>query len=155
MTIQINTGDHISPEDGFVAMPPKLRPMANWARSKAIWISKKIPSADVYFRTLPQGRSLSQLLDDRTIWINYHNTMLGSGGTSAEHRKEIAIGSKSFRFGRWWVLGTLIHELAHVNGAERTHAAELALLHCGLGKQSERNTGVDDPSTPYNPNMQQ
>ena len=70
--------------------------------------------------------------------------------------KEIAIGPPSYRVGRWMVLATLIHELAHVNGVRgrvSPLAAENALLHCGLGKRSERSSGVDDPSTPFHPGI--
>ena len=33
------------------------------------------------------------------------------------------------------------------------HAAERAVLECGMGKRSELSSGVDDPSTPYNPGI--
>ena len=54
------------------------------------------------------------------------------------------------------MLGTLIHELAHANGApgEASKAAEEALLHCGLGKLSELTSGRDDLGTPYVPGIE-
>jgi hypothetical protein len=95
-------------------------------------------------------------LADRSIWINYHPTMVDFGETNFAGGKEIAVSNASFRIGRWTVLATLVHELAHVDGvrgAVLPRAAELAVLACGLGKQSERTSGTDDPNTPYNPNI--
>jgi len=68
---------------------------------------------------------------------------------------EIAIAPKAFRIGRWTVLATLIHELAHSDGAawgRDSAEAELAVLACGLGRKSEQTQG-DDPYTPYNPRL--
>ena len=68
---------------------------------------------------------------------------------------ELAIGPRAFRIGRWTVLATLIHELAHCNGAPGggSTVAEDALPACGLGRLSEQSTGVDDPRTPYVPGL--
>lgn len=160
MTMQINIGDHISSEAGYIAFPNQHRPAIRWARTKAQWITRNIPAADVYFRTLPNARTLTQLLADSSIWVNYHPTMPHFGETNRVGGKEIAISITSLRIGRWTVLGTLIHELAHSNGAPINDAlgnpstqAEGALLACGLGKQSELTSGVDDPNTPYDPRI--
>ncbi len=130
--------------------------MVRWARVKALWIAANVATANPYYRTLPGGRSLSELLADRSIWINFHPTMVDFGETNFAGGKEIAIANTSCRIGNWTVLGTLVHELAHVNGvvgATLPQAAEDAVLACGLGRLSERLTGVDDPNTPYNPNI--
>jgi hypothetical protein len=160
MTMQINIGDHTSSEAGYIAFPTQHRPAIRWARTKAQWITKNIPAANTYFKTLPNGRSLTQLLADSSIWVNFHPTMPHFGETNRVGGKEIAISITSLRIGRWTVLGTLIHELAHSNGAPINDAlgnpsplAERALLACGLGKQSELTSGIDDPSTPYDPTI--
>jgi hypothetical protein len=118
-------------------------------------IAAKIPSADVYFRSLPDGKSLTTLLRDNSIWINYHPTMSAFGETNQVSGKEIAISIGACRIGRWTMLATLIHELAHADGAPGgvDRSAEEALLACGLGKRSERTGGVDDPYTPFDPNI--
>jgi hypothetical protein len=60
-----------------------------------------------------------------------------------------------FSEGRLKVLGILIHELAHIAGAtDFTTKAEDALVHCGLGTLQELETGINDPSTPYDPGIQ-
>jgi hypothetical protein len=104
---------------------------------------------------LPGGRTLTALLADRTIWINYSSGIPGYGQTNRVGGKEIAIGPIAYLWGRWTVLGTLIHELAHSNGAPggNSLAAEEALLHCGLGRLSEKQSGTDDHRTPYEPGI--
>jgi hypothetical protein len=154
MSIQINIGDHKSPAAPyFQPIPFKHQWTTKWARARARLIAANMPSANAYFRTLPKGRSLSQILADRTIWINFAPTFDGSGATDPEGLKEIALGPGAYIWGRWWVLATLIHELAHTNGAPggTSRAAEDSLIHCGLGKRSERVTGEDDPDTPFDP----
>ena len=155
MSIQMNIGDHVSPHAGWVAVPNTRRQTVNWARRRAKKIARDMPSADRYFRTLPSGRSLTNLLNDRSIWINYDPTATEFGAQSVAHPNEIAIGPSAFRIGRWTVLATLIHELAHVNGAPGgvDTRAEEALLHTGLGNRREFRTGVDDPKTPYDPDI--
>lgn len=155
MPIQMNAGDHISPHPGWVAVPSARRPMVNWARKKARAIATGMASADQYFKTLPGGRTLRNLLNDSTIWINYAPAMASFGAQSVAHPNEIAIGPSAFRIGRWTVLATLIHELAHVNGAPggNDRRAEEALVNCGLGRQIEKTSGVDDPRTPYDPTI--
>jgi len=155
MAIQMNIGDHISPEAGFIAVPNKHRAAVNWARARAKIIVRDMPAADRYFATLPGGRSLASLLGDSTIWINFNPGMAGFGEQSVAHNNEIAIGPAAFRVGRWTVLATLVHELAHVDGAPggADRRAEEALLRCGLGKWSEHTTGRDDPGTPYDPTI--
>ncbi|MBK8181832.1 MAG: hypothetical protein IPK63_02490 [Candidatus Competibacteraceae bacterium] len=152
--IQINIGDHVSHQPGYDAIPIGHQKTMRWARTKAKWIASNINSANTYFRTLPDGRSLSDLLGDSSIWVNYHATMPDFGEAEISG-KEIAISHTAYRIGRWTVLATLIHELAHINGAPGTpdKRAERAVIECGMGKLSELTTGVDDPFTPYNPNI--
>ena len=157
MGIQINVGDHTSSKAGYIAVPngDKLD-MTRWARTKARSIAKNHLPADLYFKSLPNGKSLTELLDDGSIWVNFDPSLADWGQTNFAGVKEIAIGPQAYRIGRWSVLATLIHELAHVDGVRGALlplAAEETLLHTGLGKQSEKTTGVDDPNTPYNPGI--
>jgi hypothetical protein len=141
-----------------MAFPERHRETMRWSRRKAILIAQTIPSADVYFRAITAGaRSLTQILADSAMWVHFHPTLVDFGVTpgSSGFATECAIGPAAFRRGRWMVLGTLIHELAHCNGAAGggSTAAEDALPHCGLGRMSELRTGVDDPNTPYIPRL--
>ena len=153
MGIQINIGDHTSPVIRYVTVPADKREVLRWARTKAKAIAKGNPKANTFFKGLPGGRSLTQLLNDSTIWINYCPglTLFGEAQISG---KELALGPSPFRKGKWVVLGTLIHELAHIDGAPTAGGstlAEEALYHCGLGTDAEYYGGEDDPSTPYDP----
>ena len=157
-SFQLNIGDHISPVAGYITFPRRYLDDMRWARRRAKVIARTMPSANVYFKTLPEGRTLTNLLSDRTIWVNYHPTIGHYGETefAISGGNEIAISNSACRMGRWTLLGTLIHELAHTNGAlgEPSHDAERALLHCGLGSRSEARPGArDNPRTPYNPGI--
>jgi len=153
--MQINIGDHQSTEPTFMPVPTQFRAQLYWARTRLNTIARTIPGANVYFRRLDGGRSLTQVLADRSIWVNYTISLDSDLGGTAPGNKEIGVGPAAFSVGRWTVLATLIHELAHCNGApgRNSYAAEDAVLACGLGKQSEWRTGVDDPYTPYKPGL--
>ncbi|HEX8555684.1 MAG TPA: hypothetical protein VF695_13335 [Sphingomonas sp.] len=154
MSIQLNIGDHTSPVPNYVPFRAQhLAPM-RWARNRARAIARGSPQADRYFVTLPRGRSLTGLLADNSIWVNF-NPVITYFGEAIVGGSELAVGRGAFAIGRWTVLATLIHELAHINGAPggNSKQAEEALLATGLGRQSEKG-GVDDPWTPYNPNIQ-
>lgn len=155
MGMQINVGDHISSQVGYVTIPNRLREMTRWARTRANLIARNMPRANVYFKTLPNGKSLSDLLADSSIWVNYGPSLTYFGETNAVGGTEIAIGPLAYRIGRWTVLATLIHELAHADGAPggTDRQAEEALLACGLGRLSEKTSGRDDAFTPYDPSI--
>ena len=86
------------------------------------------------FKNLPKGRDFKTVWEDKTIWINYSpqttdywGITYGVGGT------EISIPKATFKKGFKFVAGTLVHELAHTNGAPvTTMEAESTLIYCGL-----------------------
>lgn len=136
------------------AVPRGNRHMLTWSRERAIWIERNLPTADAYFRQLPFRRTLTSILRDRSIWLNYEDNPRRYGATETLHHRDVAISSTAFRKGRWVVLATVIHELAHVGGAQGSgHAAEQAVLACGPGLPSELRRGRDDPRTPYEPGI--
>lgn len=135
MTIQINLGDHVSPlAPIFLPVPFRHQWVTSWARQRAQHIAATMPSADAYFRTLPFGRSLAQLLADRTIWINYAPDLgILVGGTDVATHKEIGIAEAAYRWGRWTVLATLIHELTHSNGVPGKELGPPRMPSCIVG----------------------
>lgn len=152
--LQINIGDHRAPRPDWIPIPSLYRQSMFWSRERAHWIALNISTANPYFERLPFQRSLTSLLADRSIWLNYENDPSRYGATETLRRRDIAISSTAFRQGRWVVLATLIHELAHVAGAPGfSHSAEQAVLACGLGRQSELLRGKDDKKTPYEPGI--
>jgi hypothetical protein len=97
------------------------------------------------FSRLPGGRTFDAIWADRSIWISYepradrgwYGVTFGVGG------KDISISRAAFAKGRWWVAGTLVHELAHVNGAPAdTTQADATLLCCGLRNAYEGVIGL-------------
>jgi hypothetical protein len=153
MGIQLNFGDHVPWFKDFKAIPLALRADAQWIRAQAKAIANTKPSANAYFRALPGHRTLSALLADGSIWVNYFDNPAAGGQTyTMRGFSEIAIDSRFWNSGRLAALGVLIHELAHVNGAPGdTSQAEDSLVHCGLGSPFELHTGIDLPDTPYRP----
>jgi hypothetical protein len=152
--IQINVGDHTSPVPNYIAFPVRYRSMLGWARDRGRLITHRIPRADQYFKTLPLGRTLTQLFADNAIWVNY-NQVMPYFGEAIIGETELAIGRSALVMGRWTTLGTLIHELAHINGAPGGNStlAEEAVLAAGMGRASEKG-GADDAWTPYDPNIE-
>ena len=88
-------------------------------------------SCDDKFKTLPGGRSFSDIMNDDSVWISYCPDPGTYGYTNAVGGKDITICQQAFSAGVQTVMGTLIHEMAHVNGADAaTHAAESTLPPC-------------------------
>lgn len=84
------------------------------------------------FTRLPNGRTFDNLLNDNSIFVCHFPNAPGQlfGATLGN---DITITDFSIRMGRWTVAATLVHELAHVNGAPGTdHQAEGTLLCCGF-----------------------
>ena len=68
-----------------------------------------------------------------------------SAGTSAGETigRHITIGRMPLRVGRWSVAATLLHELAHANGAtDLDGQAEQALIPCGLKAHYDASNAV-------------
>jgi hypothetical protein len=157
-TFQINIGDHTSSVRHYRAFSSggSYYSSLNWTRTKLFGVAKHNPPANTFFRSLPGGRSLTSLINDSSIWINYAPSVAPLFGQTRMGTGEIGISDRPFALGKWMVLATVIHELAHVNGAPNTGGntlAEDAVYHCGLGSSAEYYGGPDDPSTPYNPDL--
>lgn len=155
---QINIGDHTSPISHYKSFKKDSKHYGKlkWARHKLFKMVENNPACNAYFRTLPGGRSLTSLIYDKHIWVNYAPTISPLYGEMKFGTKEIGLSERPFVIGRWMVLATVIHELAHVNGAPITGGSSLAedaVYHCGLGTPEEYYDGVDDPRTPYDPSL--
>jgi len=89
------------------------------------------PAGDKYFKKLPGKRSLTDMVQgpDENFWISYDPTGPAVGATVGDH---VTIGRGAVSFGHWTVAATLVHELAHANGAALPGQAEKALMFCGL-----------------------
>ncbi|MBC7798666.1 MAG: hypothetical protein H7Z37_17490 [Pyrinomonadaceae bacterium] len=102
------------------------------------------------FKKLAGGKSFDDILNDDSVWISYEaRTTVGwYGATNHVSGKEITISQKAFDKGRWWVAGTLVHEMAHVNGASGTTGdADNTLIDCGLKNAFEGVIGMRQSGT--------
>lgn len=80
--------------------------------------------------------------------------MIPDVGQAVVGGTELSIARPAFAVSRRTVLGTLIHELAHIGGAPggQSKLGEEAVLAAGMGRA--RETGAkDDASTPFDPNI--
>ena len=112
-------------------------------------IFKKNNACNIYFKTLSAGRasrSFDDVWSDPDIWIGYDpRTGVGWDGSTSGDKKDISIGEDAFKRGNtWYVVGVLVHELAHTAGAggPPSKAASTALKHCGLGALYDGAVGV-------------
>lgn len=91
---------------------------------------KNNKSCNSYFKTLPLKKTFLQIWNNKKIWISYD----GSKGTwyATNYKKiHISLTDITLNKGRWVTIATIIHELAHSDGAPGTNRqAENALLKC-------------------------
>ncbi len=98
---------------------------------------KNSSGCNSYFKHLPGGRSLKEILDDPGVWLHWDPRADPGfyGCTTTEFPvADVTISNYALNKGVWVTVATLVHEFAHVNGAPggSSTAAEDALPHCGL-----------------------
>jgi hypothetical protein len=95
-----------------------------------------LKTCNAAFGKLPNGRDFAALWKDPGIWVSFDpNPEEGVFGITYE--KDIAITAYVFTLREpiRWIAGTLVHELAHVNGAPGgtdSKQAESTLPPCGF-----------------------
>jgi hypothetical protein len=95
-----------------------------------------LKSCNAAFAKLLGGRDFTALWKDPSIWVSF-NPNPADGLFGITYKKDIAIAAYVFaqREPVRWIAATLVHELAHVNGApggEESKAAESTLPQCGF-----------------------
>ena len=69
------------------------------------------------FAALPGGKTFTQIWNDPNVWIShYPSTKDGDYGATL-NQLHVTISRYAIRMGKWTIAATLVHELAHVNGA--------------------------------------
>ncbi len=85
------------------------------------------------FKSLTGKKSFLQVWNDNSVWISYDPDNKGSRYGATLSKKHITITQYTLSMGKWTTAATLVHELAHVNGAPPTNKdAENTLLSCML-----------------------
>ena len=91
------------------------------------------------FKSLPGGKTFKEIWTDPGVWIS-RDPQDVAGTYGATLGSDITISRYALRMGRWTAAATLVHELAHVDGADGVSAdAENTLLSCLL-------VGLRDPT---------
>ncbi len=100
------------------------------------------------FKALPRGRSFAQVWNDPTIWISYDPNQ-GGLNYGATLGQDVTITRYALHMGLWTTAATLVHELAHTNGADGiSHDAEGTLRSCLLqGLENPQIVGSIDNVT--------
>ena len=85
------------------------------------------------FRSLPGGRSFAQVWSDPAVWISY-DPGGAAGRFGATLGNEVTVSQYTCRMGHWTLVATIIHAMAHVDGADGvSHDAEATLQKCLMG----------------------
>lgn len=91
MPFQFNVGDHSSPIWKYTSFNSSQYSKLKWARNKLFKMVKNNPGCNAYFRTLPKGRSLSDMINDSSIWVKHIDHFTATWGNP-----------RSFRGNRGW-----------------------------------------------------
>lgn len=88
------------------------------------------------FRTLPGGKTFAEIWLDEAVWLNFDPSLV-IDDYGATRGKEVTITAFALKKGHWVVAATLIHELAHVNGAAGDNRDAESMLRSCLLKDLE------------------
>ena len=81
-----------------------------------------------------------QVWNDPSIWISFDPDKTGTKWGVTLGRKHISLTAYALAMGQWSAAATLVHELAHVNGAGNNNTvAEDTLKHCLLKSLHDPN----------------
>jgi hypothetical protein len=103
---------------------------------KVIWDKGILKSCNGAFAKLPGHQDFAAVWRDPGVWVSF-NPNPDEGIFGITFKKDIAIAANVFKFADpvRWIAATLVHELAHVNGAPGgmdSKAAEATLPPCGF-----------------------
>jgi hypothetical protein len=94
---------------------------------------KKYAPCNAAFSSLPGGRTFADVWADPSVWICY-DPGAQTNRYGATLANDVTLSQYTCRMGQWTIAATLIHELAHVNGASgHDAAAEKTLVPCLMG----------------------
>jgi hypothetical protein len=107
------------------------------------------PPCNKSFSRLPLGNTLKEIVDFLKVWLNFidnpESDLVGLTREGFSDTQDIGVTRAAMDKGKMYVVATIVHELAHVDGApgtlakRRSNAAERTLKHCLLGPQFDPN----------------
>src|SRR5262249_36650526 len=103
---------------------------------KVIWDKGILKSCNCAFARLPGRKEFAAVWRDPDVWVSF-NPNPDDGLFGITYKKDVAIASRVFKMPDpvRWIAATLVHELAHVNGAPggmESKSAEATLPPCGF-----------------------
>ena len=136
--IHISSSKYSAPSklQGWQWLPFTDKVMANVINRAVTLIDKRIKgvqSCEAAFKALPGGKTFADIWSQPNVWISYDPDKSGSKYGVTLSRQHVSITAYALAMGEWMAAATLIHELAHVNGAPGNDTqAEDTLLKCLL-----------------------
>ena len=137
---------HIGPA-GSTTIPDKYLPVVSRSLKLLQAKMRNAKSCNDDFSTLPGGKTFRELFDNAAIWVNYdplNNGSLWGWTMPTAFPNDVVLTQYPLRMGYWSTAATIVHELAHLNGADgTTHAAEHTVKSCLMKSKGG----------PYDPNI--
>jgi hypothetical protein len=147
MSINAGSGIHTGPP-GSSPVPVEYLDTLNQAMTILLNGMREHAGCNSSFASQSGGRTFQSMFDDHTIWINYdpdNGGRLWGWTMPPTYPRDIVICRYALRMGRWSAAATIVHELAHLNGAPggASHAAEQRVRECRMMS----------PNGPYDPHV--
>lgn len=125
-----------TPLQGWQWLPFTDKIMLNVITRAVSLIDKRIKGTkpcEAAFKALPGGKSFSDIWSQANVWVSFDPDRSGNKYGVTLNKQHVSITAYSLAMGEWMAAATLIHELAHVNGAPGNDTqAEDTLLKCML-----------------------
>ncbi|MFS1525082.1 hypothetical protein ACL7TT_13390 [Microbulbifer sp. 2304DJ12-6] len=143
--IHISSSKYMAPSklQGWQWLPYIDKIMLDVVKRAITIIDKRIKGSkpcEAAFKTLPDGKSFTDIWNLKNVWISYDPDRSGNKYGVALNKQHISITAYALAMGQWMTAATIIHELAHVNGAPGNNTqAEDMLLKCMLKQHHNPN----------------
>lgn len=128
---------------GWQWLPYNNKIMLDVVKRAVSIIDKQIKGTkpcEAAFTALPGGNSFSNIWKQANIWISYDPDRTGIRYGVTLNMQHVSITGYVLAMGEWMTAATIIHELAHVNGAPGNDTqAEDTLLKCMLKQHHNPN----------------
>ena len=138
-TIHIDGDGHVTPAtlgDGTTWSPytdAKIKKCLEDALHIIKTNVRNMRPCDECFKRLPGLRTFTEVFDDATVFISFDSAGPDRAAAIVSGH-DITLSAGEFKRNKWAVAASIIHELAHINGAPggNSPSAENTLLCCGF-----------------------
>ncbi len=143
--IHINSSKYSAPANlqGWQWLPYTDKIMLNVVKRAVGIIDLRIKGhkpCEAAFKALPGGKSFTDIWAMNNVWISFDPDRSGNKYGVTLNNQHVSVTSYALAMGEWMTAATIIHELAHVNGAPGINTqAEDVLLQCMLKQHHNPN----------------